>query len=159
MLRLAVLLLALCPGCAALAHGVTAGAIEVIHPNIPVPPAGAKSAAGYMAIANDGAEPDRLIGIESPIAARVMLHTTEFGSDGVARMIHLPAIDLPGEDTVLLEPGGMHVMFMGLQVPMAVGDLLPATFVFERAGRIEVAFMVDPPGGVDHATMDHADGP
>lgn len=149
-------LLALCLGGAALAHGVTLGAIEVIHPNIPQPPAGAKSAAGYMALANNGAAPDRLLAIESPIAEVVSLHRTEVAADGVARMRALPAIDLPADDIVLLEPGGLHVMFMGLLVPMTEGDMLPATLVFEKAGRIEVEFMVDPPGGMDHSTMDHA---
>lgn len=156
MQRIMATLVALCLAGTALAHGVTSGTIEVIHPNIPEPPKGAKSAAGYMAISNAGAAPDRLIGVESPIAARAMLHRTEFGADGVARMIHLASVDLPADDTVLLEPGGIHVMFMGLQVEMTEGDLLPATLIFEKAGRVEVEFMVDPPGGLDHSQMDHS---
>lgn len=151
-----VALAALLLSTAAHAHGVTAGDIEIIHPAIPAPPASAKSAAGYMAIANNGAEADTLVGIETAAAASVMLHTTEHGADGVARMMHVPAIEIPAGETVLLAPGGMHLMLMGLTAPLAEGDIVPATLVFDHAGRVAIEFMVDPPGGADHATMDHA---
>ncbi len=140
---------------ATFAHGVSAGKLEIIHPNIPQPTASAKSAAGYMAIANDGTEADRLIGVETPIAKSAMLHTTEHSADGVARMMHVEALEIPAGDTIVLEPGGMHVMLMGLTGAMVEGDMIPATLIFEHAGRVEMEFMVDPPGGVDHSKMDH----
>lgn len=150
------LLTALALSTSALAHGVTAGEIEIIHPAIPAPAATAKAAAGYMAIANNGSTPDRLIAVETPAAASTMLHTTEHGADGVARMVHLPALEIPAEDIVVLEPGGMHVMLMGLTAPLTEGEMVPATLVFEHAGRVAIEFMVDPPGGADHSTMDHS---
>ncbi len=150
------LLAALALSAPALAHSVTAGEIEIIHPAIPAPAASAKAAAGYMAIANNGPTPDRLIGVETPAAASATLHTTEHGADGVARMAHLPALVIPAEDTVVLAPGGMHVMLMGLTAPLTEGEMVPATLVFEHAGRVAIAFMVDPPGGADHSTMDHS---
>jgi copper(I)-binding protein len=140
---------------AALAHGVTVGGIEVIHPNIPAPAASAHAAAGYMGIANGGPEADRLIGVETPAAQHASLHTTDHGADGVARMIALDGVDIPAGDTVVLEPGGLHVMLMGLTGPLAEGALVPGTLIFERAGRVEIEFMVDPSAGVDHSTMDH----
>ncbi|MBL9059152.1 MAG: copper chaperone PCu(A)C [Mangrovicoccus sp.] len=151
-----VALAALLLSTAAHAHGVTAGDIEIIHPAIPAPPASAISAAGYMAIANTGSEADTLVGIETGAAARVMLHGTEHGADGVARMAHIPAIEIPAGETVLLVPGGMHVMLMGLAAPLVAGDMVPATLVFDHAGRVAIEFMVDPPNGADHGTMDHA---
>lgn len=150
---------ALLLGTAAAAHSITVGAIEIIHPNIPQPPASAKSAAGYMGISNAGAEADRLIGIETAIAKRVTLHTTEHGADGVARMRQMAGVEIPAGDTVVLEPDGMHVMLMGLTGPVQEGALLPATLIFERAGRVEITFMVDPPGGMDHSQMTHGTPP
>ena len=134
------------------AHGTTAGALEIIHPAIPAPSPAAKSAAGYLAISNDGAESDRLLAVEGEFADKIMLHTTEFSADGVARMMHLEAIEIPAGETVVLEPGGMHVMLMGLTAPLAEGGTVPATLVFERAGRVEVEFSVDPAA----AAADHS---
>lgn len=149
------LLAALMLGTPALAHGVTAGKIEIIHPAIAAPPPSAKSAAGYMRIANQGDTADRLIGVETGAANANMLHMTEVGADGVARMRHLDGIDLPPGQEVLLEPGGIHVMLMGLTGPLALGDLVPGTLIFEKAGRVAVEFSVDAPGDIGHSGMGH----
>jgi periplasmic copper chaperone A len=141
----------------AFAHDTIVGNFQIIHAAIPAPISTAKSAAGYMAISNEGATEDTLIGVEVDFAAKAMLHTTEFGANGVARMMHVPALTIPAEDTVVLEPGGYHIMLMGLNKPLNLGDMLPATLIFEHAGRVPFEFMVDPAdGSVDHSTMDHS---
>jgi copper(I)-binding protein len=144
-------------GSLSLAHadGVTIGDLQIVHPAIPAPPAGAKSAAGYLEIVNDGSAADRLLGIETGFAKRAMLHTTEHAEDGVARMVHLTAIDIPADGTVTLARGGLHIMLMGLTGPLSEGDIVPATLIFEKAGRVEVEFHVDAPLGADHGQMDH----
>ena len=136
-------------------HGVTAGAIEIIHPNIPQPAEKAMAGAAYMGISNDGDTADRLIGVEIAIAAQATIHQTLVTAEGVASMTPMAAIDLPAHDTVVLEPGGFHIMLMGLKAPLVEGQMVPATLIFEHAGRVEMEFMVDPPGGMDHSTMDH----
>lgn len=150
----------------ATAHEIQIGDLEIIHPAIPLPPPSAPIAAGYMVIANNGAMPDRLIGVEVPIARSASLHRTEVSADGVARVLPLEAVDIPADDTVLFEQGAMHVMLMGLSAPLHAGDMVPATLIFEQAGRVDIEFMVDPADGMDHGTMDHstmghahADGP
>jgi copper(I)-binding protein len=141
--------------CAAHAHGVTVGTLEIAHPAILTPPAGAKSAAGYLGIVNTGSTADRLLGVETGIAKRAMLHTTEHADDGVARMVHLDAIEIPAGGAVTLAPGGLHIMLMGLTGPVTEGDMIPATLVFETAGRVEVEFSVDAPAGMEHSQIDH----
>lgn len=138
------------------AHGVTAGDLEIIHPNVPQPAATAMAAAGYMGISNAGDQPDRLIGVETPVAQSAMLHKTEVNAEGVASMSHVEAIDIPANDTVVLESGGYHVMLMGLTQELTEGQMVPAVLIFEQAGRVEIEFAIDPPGGVDHSTMDHS---
>ena len=137
------------------AHEVKVGDLEIIHPNILAPSASAKSAAGYMGISNDGKTDDRLIGVEVPSVKQSELHTTVHSADGVARMMHVESIDIPAGETVLLERGGMHIMLMGLTEPMTEGQMVPATLIFEQAGRVEVEFSVDPSDGMDHSGMGH----
>jgi copper(I)-binding protein len=152
----AALLAALLLSPAVHAHGVTAGAIEIIHPNIPQPAADAMAAAGYMGISNSGAAPDRLIGVETPVAQQAMLHQSTVDADGVATMAHVEALEIPAGETVVLEPGGYHIMLMGLTQPLTEGQMVPGVLIFESAGRVEVTFMIDPPGGADHSGMDHS---
>lgn len=139
----------------AVAHDLMTGDLHIIHPSIPAPIAMAKSAAGYITISNEGDAPEELIGVRTPFAASTTLHTTIF-EDGIAKMRPLIGVPIAPGEVVNLEPGGMHVMFMGLTGPVAVGDMIPATLIFRKAGEVAVEFMVDPADGVDHSTMDHS---
>ncbi|MDZ4085998.1 MAG: copper chaperone PCu(A)C [Tabrizicola sp.] len=158
MKRLFVLATALFLAAPALAHEIVAGDLQIIHPHIPQPAASAQTAGGYMAIVNNGAEADRLIGVESAIAAKSEVHESKVDADGVGTMAHVEALEIPAGGTVSLERGGYHVMFMGLTGPLTEGEMHKATLIFEKAGRIEIEFMIDPPmaaGEMDHSTMDH----
>jgi copper(I)-binding protein len=152
MTKTLTLLAALLCGTAALAHQITIGDLEIVHASIPVPFAGAKSAAGFMAIVNNGTEPDRLIGASAGFAAMTQVHESKTDANGVATMNHIDALEIPAGETVMLEHGSYHVMFMGLKQTLTEGDMLPATLTFEKAGTVELEFMVDPPGegGHDH---------
>jgi copper(I)-binding protein len=126
----------------ATAHDITKGTIQIIHPTILLPPKGAKAAAGYMAISNNGDTSDRLIGVETPLAGAAKIHTSEF-KDGVARMKHVPSLEIPADDTLIFEPGGLHVMFMGLTTVLDADQMYPATLIFEKAGSVAIEFMID----------------
>ncbi|AZL60257.1 copper chaperone PCu(A)C [Tabrizicola piscis] len=152
------LLAALCLAAPVFAHGFTAGDLEIKHPHIPQPAASAKAAGGFMTIVNSGTEPDRLLGIESGIAAKSEVHESKVDASGVGTMTHIDAIEIPAGGTVTLEHGGLHVMFMGLTGTLTEGELYKATLIFERAGRVDVEFSIDAPTGQggDHDTMDHS---
>lgn len=137
------------------AHDQLAGDLHIIHPSIPAPVALAKSAAGYLTISNEGDTPEELIAVRTPFAARATLHKTIF-EDGIARMRPMIGLTIAPGEVVNLEPGGMHVMFMGLTGVVKEGDMIPATLIFRRAGDVAVEFMVDPAGGADHSTMEHS---
>jgi copper(I)-binding protein len=101
----------------------------------------ARAAGGFMLIENAGDTDDRLIRVEADFA-RVELHTHQM-TDGVARMMEIGVIDVPAGGTAVLEPGGLHVMFMGLGGEgFDAGDRFTATLVFENAGRVDVMFDV-----------------
>lgn len=129
---------------AALAHDLIVGGLHFVHPFIAAPIPGSMSGAAYVVIANEGSQADTLFGVETDIAMMSMLHTTMFGTDGVARMVELPQVIIEPGDVFGFEPGAAHIMLMMLTRQLAVGDVVPFTLVFENAGRIEVEFVVDP---------------
>lgn len=159
MTRILALVAALFLSGPALAHGLTVGDLEIIHPHIPQPAGSAKAAGGFMAIVNNGTETERLLGIESGIAMKSDVHESKVDANGVGTMTHVEAIEIPPGQTLNLEHGSYHIMFMGLTGPLTEGELHKAVLIFERAGRVEVEFMIDPPtgqDGMDHSTMDHS---
>ena len=92
---------------------------------------------------------DHLISASSPVALRVELHTHTF-ENNVMRMREIPRIDLPPNVSVVLEPGGLHLMLFGLRAPLVQGTTIPLSLVFEKAGRIDVSVTVIPLGGSHH---------
>lgn len=137
----------------ALAHDYKLGDLVIEHPMAFNTAPTAKSGGGYLTITNTGDTADRLIGVRADFP-KVELHTTE-EKDGVARMMHVDAIDVPAGETVMLQPGGLHVMFMGLGGdPFEVGEEIPATLIFETAGEIDIKFNIEERGASDKA--DHS---
>ncbi|MFK7882362.1 copper chaperone PCu(A)C [Roseobacter sp.] len=138
----------------AFAHDFKVGALVISDPMTFNTAATAKSGGGYLEVTNTGDTPDRLVGVKADFP-KVMLHTTE-EKDGIARMMHVDGINIPAGETVALEPGGFHVMFMGLGGdPFEVGEEIPATLIFEKAGEVEVTFNVKERGARDKAN--HSD--
>ncbi len=142
----AALLLAL----PAFAHDLVVGDLTIIHPHIPQPAASAMAAGGFMAITNDGTEADSLIGVESDIAAKSELHESRVDANGMGSMTPVEAIEIPPGGTINLEHGGYHIMFMGLNAPLVEGQTVKGALIFEHAGRVEIEFMIDPPGEGGH---------
>ena len=129
------------------AHDYKLGPLAIGHPWSRATPPGADVGAGYLTIANEGAEPDRLVAATAAGAGRVQVHTmTEDG--GVMSMRALPdGLEIPAGTTVELAPGGTHLMLMDLAGPLKEGERIPATLRFEKAGALDVEFAVGPMGG------------
>jgi len=103
----------------------------------------AKTGAAFMMIHNTGNSADRLIGVASPAAKMVQLHTHR-EEDGVMKMVHVEeGFAIPAGETFFLERGGNHVMLMGLTEPFEPGKTIPLTLTFEQTGEIEIEVPVD----------------
>ncbi len=95
----------------------------------------------YFVVHNPTAERDRIIGIRSPVAGRAKMHTTTM-VNGVMKMRPTDVVEVLPGDSVSFEPGGRHVMLMGLGMPLKEGDRFPLTVRFERAPPVTVEVTV-----------------
>ena len=100
---------------------------------------GQQAGGGYLSITSAAA--DRLLGGSTQVAQQFELHTMAMRGD-VMEMRQVDAIELPAGKKVELKPGGLHVMFIGLKAPLKVGDKVPVTLKFEKAGELKVDFAV-----------------
>ncbi|MDQ7261113.1 copper chaperone PCu(A)C [Paracoccus sp. PS-1] len=129
------------------------GYVRAMPPNAPV-------AGGYVTIANNGSQDDRLVAARSPRAGAVQIHEMTMNGD-VMKMRELPdGLPVPAGGSVELKPGGYHLMFMQVAEPFAEGETVEATLVFEKAGEIALPFAVRamnaaPAGHQGHAS-DHS---
>lgn len=86
-------------------------------------PPGATSGAIYGRFANHSETPITIDQIELVQARHVMIHRTVV-EQGVTRMIH-EDVEIPPGGSVIFEPGGLHVMVMGLASPFVEGCRYP----------------------------------
>ncbi|MGO4910374.1 copper chaperone PCu(A)C [Pseudorhodobacter sp. W20_MBD10_FR17] len=135
--------------------------ITIVDPYMRVSGAMATSGAAFMTIENHGAE-DRLIDAHSDIAQKVELHTHLQDANGVMKMVHVEeGFPIAAGENHMLQRGGEHVMFLGLNTVPVQGDVVTLTLTFEKAGDIVVDVPVDndrtPEMGkaMDHSKMGH----
>ena len=129
----------------ALAEEYRLGPIKIEQPWSRATPKGATIAAGYMKITNTGTTPDRLVGGSAPFG-KFEIH--EMAMDGkVMKMRELrDGIEIKPGATVEFKPGSYHLMFTGLARPLTAGQRLKGTLTFEKAGTVEVEYLVQAAG-------------
>jgi hypothetical protein len=96
----------------------------------------------YFTVRNRGEQDDRLIGVASDVADRADLHAS-IVQDGVMRMRHVDAVEVPAGGEVALAPGGLHVMLVGLKAPLEEGGSFPLTLTFEKAGEVAITVTIE----------------
>jgi len=128
---------------AAVAHGYDLGSIHIEHPWARATPKGAAVGGGYMKITNRGTTPDRLIGGSTSMAGRFVIHEMTMDHD-VMRMRDLDkGLEIKPGATVELNTESTHIMFEGLKQPLQPGKPFKGTLVFEKAGSIEIEYVVE----------------
>jgi len=134
---------------AAHAHQFSVGELIIGHPwSRPTAP-GMPIGVAYLSITNKGARRDTLIAASSPAAARVEFHRTTFDS-GMAQMRPIDTVVVEPDATITAEPGGLHLMLIGLKSPLVVGTTIPLVLHFEVAGEITVQLQIEPMGSTPH---------
>lgn len=101
---------------------------------------------GYVTIDNAGKADDKLVSVTSPGADKVELHEMSM-SNNVMKMRKVDGgLDVKAGGTLEMQPGGYHLMFMGVKKPFAVGDSVAVTLNFEKAGPVTMVLPVAPAG-------------
>jgi copper(I)-binding protein len=119
------------------------GQVQIEEPWIRATTPGAKVAAGYMTIRNKSAQPERLVGGSSPVAARVETHIHIKDGD-VVRMREVKGYDIPANGVFELKPSGAHLMLVDVRRPLKEGEKVPLVLKFEKSGEVKVDFQVRP---------------
>lgn len=130
-----------------------AGDIAIEQPFARATPA--KVGGVFLVLKNGGGSADKLVKAVSPVAENVELHTHIKDGDAM-RMRAVETIPVPANGQTALEPGGYHIMLIGLKQPLKEGGSFPLTLTFEKAGSVTVTVPVHkagapaPAGGHEH---------
>lgn len=159
MIRTALLLaIALALSSPAMAEDAQLGALKITAAWARATPKGAAVGGGYVTITNTGKESDRLVGGSSDVSNRLEVHEMSMDK-GVMKMRPVTdGVEIKPGQTVMLKPGGLHIMFTGLKKPLVQGEHIKGTLTFAKAGNVEVDFSVagigaQGPGGMSGGGM------
>ena len=96
---------------------------------------GQPNSAVFMRIDNGGGQDRALIGAASPAADVVELHTHRM-EDGMMKMRQVEQIELPAGESVALQPGGLHVMLIGLKQQLQPGEEVALTLTLDDGNEL-----------------------
>jgi copper(I)-binding protein len=133
---LAVAALVLTAGCSGETGGLQISDVRVGAPTGP-------NAAMYFT-ARGADEADTLRSASTDVASEIQIHETVTSDEGTMSMRPVPRLELPAGGQLVLEPGGYHLMLVGVD-ELEVGDTISVTLTWEVAGEMTVeAEVVDP---------------
>ena len=137
-MRPITIILAAAAGSAAMfaASAGTPPALSVTDAWARATPPGTAVAAVYLVIDNTGGKADRLLEVSTDRAGSAEVHTIVHDGD-LAMMRRVDPLHIGAGERVVFEPGGTHVMLMGLKSPLAEGESLTLVMNFERAGVLQ----------------------
>ncbi|MDA8585641.1 copper chaperone PCu(A)C [Rhodobacteraceae bacterium] len=120
-------------------HGdlvLTGAYVRATLPNQPV-------AGAFLTIENTGTEDEMLVGVSADFAGRGEVHEMKMVDDTMQMRKLDAGLVIPAGETVTLEPGGYHLMFMKLDQAMVEGETVNATLEFENTGPVTTSFNVE----------------
>lgn len=101
---------------------------------------GQKTGAAYMQL--EASESAAIAKIESPQAKAVEVHSMT-NDKGVMKMRKIDRLELPAGTIVKFEPGGLHLMLIGLKKPLKAGDTVIVKMTLIGPDKKEASVQVD----------------
>ena len=98
--------------------------VAIVPEGSDAPDAPPVNSAAYMVLTNASEAADALVAVETEIADTAEVHSVTM-DDGVMRMRPVDSVAVPAAGEAVLEPGGFHIMLIGIRRPLAEGDSVP----------------------------------
>ena len=108
----------------------------------------AESAALYFTLHNKSDTSVTLthVSVDQKIAQDAQIHTTEMKNDMMRMHEMKEGIKVPPQESVSFEPGGYHVMLLGLKQGLSEGNSVPLSLYFENGEVLNITLPVQKNG-------------
>jgi copper(I)-binding protein len=115
-----------------------ASELDISKQHIRATPPHAKNSAAFFTITNNANKSVKLIAVKSNISEKVQIHTN-INEDGMMKMRQVESIMIDANSSTSLQPGGYHVMFLGLKNDLTEGQSVELTLYFDNGEQIKVS--------------------
>ncbi|MDZ7717067.1 MAG: copper chaperone PCu(A)C [Balneolaceae bacterium] len=100
------------------------------------------NSAGYLSIINGTAKTDTLLSVSSDAFEVAEVHESYETEAGLSGMRPAKNLDIAPGDSLVLKPGGLHLMLMSARQPITENDSITVNFNFKKAGERTVRIPV-----------------
>ena len=97
---------------------------------------------GFMLLQNTSDKPVSVVAVHGNVSKTIELHRTIF-SEGMARMVPQPKLEVPANGELVLKPGDYHVMFIRPKA-LRVGDKVDLELELDDGSRVPLTAEVRP---------------
>lgn len=123
-----VLLFSLFSG--SLMAATAADSINIVDPYVRAVPPGQTVSAAFMQLKNTSDQKHAIVNAKSTISKVVELHTHTH-ENGMMKMRQVEKMEIPANGETILQPGGLHIMLIGLQSTLTLDQKVALTLEFE----------------------------
>lgn len=102
------------------------------------------TAGAYLTLQNSDTTAHVITTITSPDAEAAELHAT-MQHDGMAHMVAQPTMAIPRDSTLVMVPGGLHVMLHATTRALTAGDTIRLVLTLDQSTVVPVAVVVRAP--------------
>jgi copper(I)-binding protein len=126
------------------AHELVFGTLKIEHPWVASTDAKTRETIGYVIeIQNDGKEPDRLVGASVNGVPGILRESSRETPDKPFVEV-TQGLEIKAGSFLRIQPGKRQILFRELKAPLREGEMVRGTLVFEKAGTLQIEFMVEP---------------
>jgi copper(I)-binding protein len=94
--------------------------------------------AAFVVLTNTTGEEQTLVSAATPVSPMVELHEMAMVDGQMVMQPKEGGIAVPADGDATLEPGGDHIMLMGVTAPIEPGDVVPITLTFASGETLEI---------------------
>ena len=111
---------------------IQANNIVIENPYIRESIPGNNITSAYMTITNGSTKPITLTSVISPISKQIEIHN-HLMENGLMKMRQIPALTIQPNNSVTLQPMGLHLMMLDLDKSITAGEKVTLTLNFKHA--------------------------
>lgn len=125
----------------AVSFQLMAAEVQIINSTVRLPLPGRSVSAGYLTINNLSDQAVSVVAATSPWFEKVELHQHSY-VDGMMRMQQIDRIVIAPNQTVHLQPGGLHMMLFTPKQSLALDQQVPIELQLDNGQKISVSAVV-----------------
>jgi len=95
-----------------------------------------ENSAVYMTILNPTSKDDTLLSATCDEAEMTEIHMSMMDASGTTRMEKQETVSMPAHSRIEFQPGGLHIMLMGVKKNLRPSEQITIHLHFQKAGKI-----------------------